>query len=156
MRTGKIGLRKLFYERRVPGVEDRGGDLCGQGEQTVYHIYQCAENSEQREGVHGKKRRKNKHGAISPRSQCWHHRSTPAKQRFLWRIQACWDSSRPETEKKKIEPDTFVTKNQVQMRTDWGWTRLGRRKSPKCVNSTGHWELAQQSPSMYIRVIIAA
>ena len=38
MRTGKIGLRKFLYERRVPGVEDKGCDLCGQGEQTVHHI----------------------------------------------------------------------------------------------------------------------
>ena len=38
MRTGKIGLRKFLYERRVPGVEDKGCDLCRQGEQTVHHI----------------------------------------------------------------------------------------------------------------------
>ena len=38
MRTGKIGLRKFLYEQRVPGVEDKGCDLCGQEEQTVYHI----------------------------------------------------------------------------------------------------------------------
>ena len=38
MRTGKIGLRKFLYERRVPGVEDKECDLCGGGEQTVHHI----------------------------------------------------------------------------------------------------------------------
>lgn len=38
MRTGKIGLRKFLYKQRVPGIEDRGCDLCGRGEQTVHHI----------------------------------------------------------------------------------------------------------------------
>ena len=38
MRTGKIGLRRFLYERRVPGVEDKGCELCGHGEQTVHHI----------------------------------------------------------------------------------------------------------------------
>lgn len=38
MRTGKIRLRKFLYERKVPGVEDKGCDLYGQGEQTVHHI----------------------------------------------------------------------------------------------------------------------
>ena len=31
MRTGKIGLRKFLYERWVPGIEDKGWDLCGGG-----------------------------------------------------------------------------------------------------------------------------
>lgn len=38
LRTGKIGLRKFLYKRRVPGVEDKGCYLCGGGEQTVHHI----------------------------------------------------------------------------------------------------------------------
>ena len=37
MRTGKIGLRKFLYERKVPGVEDaRCG--CKRGEETVRHV----------------------------------------------------------------------------------------------------------------------
>lgn len=38
MHTGKIGLRKFLYERRVPGVEDKEYNLCGGGEQIVHHI----------------------------------------------------------------------------------------------------------------------
>ena len=42
-----------------------------------------------------------------------------------------WDSSRPEKEKRKIEPNTFVTKNQVQITYTLGADEARPEEAPQ-------------------------
>lgn len=70
MRTGKIVLRKFLYERRVPGVEDKGSTCADKESRPCTAFCQRAEIFKRKEGVHGKKRRKDTRGAILSQSQC--------------------------------------------------------------------------------------
>ena len=58
MRTGKIGLRKFLYERKVPNVEDaRCG--CRRGEETVRHVLtECPRFKEMRRTMWAREVRK--------------------------------------------------------------------------------------------------
>ena len=76
---GQDRATKISLQTKGP----RGATYADKGSKPCTTPCQRANNSERKEGAHGKKRREDRHGATSPQRQCRHHPNTPAKQRSL-------------------------------------------------------------------------